>query len=278
MLPDFLFIGAAKCGSTWFFDVLREHPQIFVPRAKDIYYFDQHYDRPREWYERFFREAEPGHRRVGEISHDYLFSREAADRILADLGRIRLLACLRDPIDRAVSAYSFMCRNGTAAETFRATIEAQPRLIERGRYTEHVRYYRDRFGDALKIVLFDDLRQDPGAVALDCYRFLGVDEDFAGESTDRRSLPASRARVQWLARLTKQAAWRLREWGFADVIGRVKSSPLTSMLYRPLRPGERFHLSPEDRAWLQGYFASDVEELRKLLDHPLDGWLESADT
>jgi hypothetical protein len=278
MLPDFLFIGAAKCGSTWFFDVLREHPEIFVPRAKDIYYFDQHYDRPREWYERFFREAGPTHRRVGEVSHDYLFSRQAADRILADLGRIRLLACLRDPIDRAVSAYSFMCRNGTAADTFRATVEANPRLIERGRYTEHVRYYRDRFGDALKIVLFDDLRQDPAAVARDCYRFLEVDEDFAGASTGRRSLPASRARVQWLARLTKRAAWRLREWGFADVIGRVKSSPLTAMLYRPLRPGERFHLSPEDRAWLVDYFASDVEELRTLLGHPLTGWLESPDT
>lgn len=277
MLPDFLFIGAAKCGSTWFFDVLREHPQIFVPRAKDIYYFDQNYDRPQAWYERFFREAGPEHLAVGEVSHDYLFSKEAADRILADLGRIRLLACLRDPIERAVSAYGFMRRNGTAAETFRATVEANPRLVERGRYCEYVRYYRDRFGDALKIVLFDDLRRDPWAVARECYAFVGVDEQFRGDAPGRRSLPASRARVRWLARMTKQAAWRLREWGLADLIGRVKSSPLTGVLYRPLRPGERFRIGPEDRAWLQDYFADDVEGLRRLLDHPLPGWLEEAD-
>jgi hypothetical protein len=276
MLPDFLFIGAAKCGSTWFFDVLREHPEIYVPRAKDIYYFDQHYDRPLDWYERFFREVGPGHRAVGEVSHDYLFSREAADRILADLGRIRLLACLRDPIDRAVSAYSFMCRNGTAADTFRATVEANPRLIERGRYTEYVRYYRERFGDHLKIVLFDDLKRDPAAVARDCYRFLGVDEHYSGDAAARRSLPASRARVRWLARLTKKVAWQLRDWGLADVIGRVKSSPLTSVLYRPLKAGERFKLDDEDRAWLQNYFAADVEALRELLGEPLSGWLEPA--
>jgi hypothetical protein len=274
MLPDFLFIGAAKCGSTWFFDVLREHPQIYVPRAKDIYYFDQHYNRSVAWYERFFREAGPQHKAVGEVSHDYLFSREAADRIMADLDSVRLIACLRDPIDRAISAYGFMRRNGTAAETFRATIEANPRLVERGRYTEHVRYYLERFGDDLKIILFDELKRDPHAVARECYEFLGVDPEFHGEAAGRRSLPASRARVRWLAWLTKQAAWRVREWGLADLIGRVKSSPLTNVLYRPLRPGERFRISPEDRAWLRGYFVDDVAKLRELLGKPLSGWLE----
>ena len=273
MLPDFLFIGAAKCGSTWFFDVLRDHPEIYVPLAKDIYYFDQHYDRSRDWYEHFFREAGPAHKALGEVSHDYLFSREAADRILADLGRIRLLACLRDPVDRAVSAYSFMRRNGTAEETFRKTIEANPRLIERGRYCEYIRYYQERFGDHLKIVLFDDLRRDPVAVARDCYRFLGVDERYESEVLGQRSLPASRARIGWLARLTKRVAWALRERGAAELVGRIKSSRITHLLYRPLRPNERFRIGTTDRDWLIDYFTDDVEALRKLLDEPLEKWL-----
>ena len=46
-LPNFLFIGTAKAGSSWIFEILREHPQVFVPDAKDLHFFDKYYDRRR---------------------------------------------------------------------------------------------------------------------------------------------------------------------------------------------------------------------------------------
>ena len=68
--PTFLYIGAARAGSSWMYEILREHPDVFVPLAKDIYFFDKHYDRGLQWYRSFFASA-GGRRAIGELSHDY---------------------------------------------------------------------------------------------------------------------------------------------------------------------------------------------------------------
>src|SRR5262245_51708602 len=93
--PDFLFIGPDKCGSSWLFEVLRQHPLCFVPPAKDLYFFDRYYARGWAWYERHFAAAPTGCRARGELSHDYLFSPLAAERIAASLPEVRLLTILR---------------------------------------------------------------------------------------------------------------------------------------------------------------------------------------
>ena len=84
-LPTFLFVGADKCGSTWLFKVLQQHPQCFVPAAKDIYFFDRYYGRGLQWYASFFSSAPRSARAIGELSHDYLYSEQAAERIASTL-------------------------------------------------------------------------------------------------------------------------------------------------------------------------------------------------
>ena len=75
--PDFLYIGASKAGSSWIYEILREHPEVFVPLAKDIQFFDWHYDKGIDWYLSFFRPGR-GKRAIGEVSHDYFLVEEAA--------------------------------------------------------------------------------------------------------------------------------------------------------------------------------------------------------
>ena len=93
MKPNFLFIGPDKSGSTWLYEILRQHPECYVPPIKDIYYFDKHYERGLNWYLSFFKHAELTHKAIGELSHDYLFSKTATDRIANDFPNIKMIFC-----------------------------------------------------------------------------------------------------------------------------------------------------------------------------------------
>jgi hypothetical protein len=273
-LPNFLFIGAAKCGSTWFYQALRAHPQVYVPVAKDIYFFDQHYDRGLDWYAGFFAQATESQTAVGEVSHDYLFSAEAAHRIQRDLPGVRLIMSLRDPIDRALSVYQFRKRNRTASGTFRETAESAPNMVARGRYLEPVRLYLEVFPrERVRVFLFDELKADPERLARQLYEFLGVDASFQYDAAGKKVLPASRARSPAVAYVAKRAARLLRRHGQANLVGRLKGSRLASWLYRPLGEGEKATLTPQERAWLREVYREDVGGLQRLIERDLSHWL-----
>ena len=273
MMPNFLFAGAAKCGSTWFFRTLKAHPEVFVPRAKDIYYFDANYHRGPGWYESFFEDA--GYARaIGEVSHDYLYSKEALERIAVDLPGVRIVLCLRDPIRRAYSAYLFMCRNGTAEATFRRTLEVNRNIMERGRYAEFVARYLEKLGeDRVKVFLFDQLEADPSGLAESLYAFLGVDSSFVYEDAEKKVLPASKARFQWLASGAKKGARLARRLGYPGLVGAVKGTALVGALYKPV-DSKVSGISEEDRLWLYRYFEGDIAALERLLGVSLERWRE----
>jgi hypothetical protein len=270
--PDFLFVGAAKCGSTWFFKALEAHPQVFVPRAKDIYYFDQHYDRGMAWYESFF-EGSGDFAAIGEVSHNYLYSEDALNRIDQDLPGVKLIACLRDPIARAFSAYLFMCRNGTAGANLRDTLEANPKIMQRGLYADYIKRCFEQFGrDRVKVFLFDELNADPVEMAKDLYAFVGVDAAFVHKDANKKVLPASQARFQWLATSAKKGARVVRKLGYPGLVGRLKAAKVTRLLYKPINNDQQT-ISGEDRRWLFDYFESDVRAVEETLGVDLGNWL-----
>jgi hypothetical protein len=96
-LPNFIYIGPDKAGSSWLHEVLFQHPEVFLTEAKDLYFFDRYFDRGLSWYRNQFRRATPEHRVVGEVCQDYLFEPEAAKRIRDCLGEINLMVTLREP-------------------------------------------------------------------------------------------------------------------------------------------------------------------------------------
>jgi len=162
-LPNFLHIGPGKSGSTWLHETLVLHPQVYLSEAKDLYFFSRYYDRGVDWYRKQFRSAQPSYRVVGEVCPDYLTSAEAPQRIRSCLGPdVRLMVTLRDPAERAFSAYLHRRKHGLTA-TFREDLETSD-LIEEGRYGTQLQRYLDCFGrQALHVAVFDDLRADPQA-------------------------------------------------------------------------------------------------------------------
>lgn len=244
-----------------------------MPPAKDLYFFDRYYERGLDWYLEFFRDAPPAARAIGELSHDYLFSPQAAQRIYRDLPDVRLLTCLRDPVERTFSHYLYLVRSGLTRQPFEQALEHFPELINNSRYATHLEPYLERFGkERLLVLFFDDLKSDARGFANTVFTFL----DLPYLDTlpyEQRVLPASRPRSQGLARLAKAGANLARTFGLADLVGNVKRSTLAKTLYRPYNPGEKPVLAAATRARLRQTFATEIHRVQELTGRDLQHWL-----
>lgn len=266
--PDFLYIGTSKAGSTWLFNVLAQHPDVFLASNKGLYYFDAHFDRGREWYLEQFRDA--GDKACGEVSHSYLSSPEAAPRIADLVPGVRLLVCLREPVDRAFSDYLDLRKNQEFDGPFDAALERYPRLLDRGRYATHLRRYLDTFPrDQLLVQLFDDLKADPQAYADRAFDFLGVPRVVLPPADLRSRMPAGVPRSRVAASTAKSASQLVKRVGLRRLRSRVKrSAAVRQALYRPYAD-DRPVLDAETEARLREGFAQEVAELDSLLGEPV---------
>ena len=137
MLPGFLIVGAERCGTTSLFHILRQHPAVFsstLPR-KEVHYFDHKYQRfGLGWYQCHFpltARARLTARRSGqppvafEATANYMFHPLAPDRIHRDLPGVRLIALVRDPVERAYSAHAHQIGFGYETEPFERALELE---------------------------------------------------------------------------------------------------------------------------------------------------------
>lgn len=271
-LPNFLYLGPDKSGSSWLFEVLRNHPDCFVPACKDVYYFDEHYDKGLDWYLDFFRDARPGVPAMGELSHSYLFSMEAADRIRKDLPGVKLMASLRQPVERCYSHYLYLVSSGLVTSSFAETIDNRPGLTRSSYYAKSVEGYLERFGaERFKVLFFDDLKKDPRHYASQVYDFLGLSFNEAFDY-DKKVREARAARNVYLARLAKHGALMARKLGLVNLVGAVKHGLAARLLYRPLKKGEAPKMDPEVGKRLLERYIPDIEATEKLLGVNLDHW------
>lgn len=234
-MVDFIFLGPSKTASTWIFEALRGHPELFIPDSKDIYFFDKFYDRGTDWYAGFFKDAPPGNLR-GELSHDYFSSPEAIRRLHEYNPQAKLICCLRNPFERAYSSYLHLGRVGMFAGSFEEALQHFPFLADEGRYFTHLQHILSLFErEAVLVLDFDQLGADPQHFARTIFRFLGVDAAFLPAMLHEKVNPARAARSVALAGMAKRVALRLRQWGLANFLGRLKHSRFINWLvYRPV--------------------------------------------
>ena len=114
MTPSFILAGAQRCGTTSLFRALMEHPVILSLYHKGVNYFDLNYDKGWSWYQghfpvRAFAAVRTRHNGdvpvTFEASGYYMYHPHAAARLAHDLPQVKVLVMLRDPIERAYSAY-----------------------------------------------------------------------------------------------------------------------------------------------------------------------------
>jgi Sulfotransferase domain len=128
-LPDFLIIGAPKCGTTSLYYLLTEHPHIVPAAAKELHFFNSHFDLGIQWYRRCF--PRPTHKGgqstiTGEATPSYLPDLLAPARVAEVVPRARLIVLLRNPVDRAYSHYQMGRRKGwEKTATFEEAVVAE---------------------------------------------------------------------------------------------------------------------------------------------------------
>lgn len=137
--PDFLVVGAQRAGTTSLYQALRQHPGFLRPwLRKGVHYFDMDYLRPMTWYLAHFptrrraaaAAADLGHPVVtGEFSPYYMWHPLAPDRLAADLPAVKLVAMLRDPVERAYSAHAHELARGFETEPFGEAVRREPRRL-----------------------------------------------------------------------------------------------------------------------------------------------------
>ena len=169
MLPTFLICGTQRGGTTALFRYLRQHPDIYMPEIKEINFFDLHFDKGIGWYESFFEDWS-GEKAVGEASPSYMWHPEVPSRIKTVLKNVKLIFCLRNPIERAYSNYwsgfskSFRSLGGripSFSEAIR-TEDGYQRYIRKGfYYKDLVRFLKFFDLSVIHIIISEELRKDP---------------------------------------------------------------------------------------------------------------------
>lgn len=271
-LPNFLIIGAAKAGTTSLYHYLRQHPDIYLSTIKEPAYYASasggaEWIRTRAAYERLF-DAATTERARGEASPQYLNDEAAPDRIAGDLGDVRLIVSLRNPVDRAYSSYLGRRAGGTERRSVEEALRRGTYYFESSLYHGPLTRYFTRFDRTrIKVLLFDDLVTDTRATVQQVCDFLGVERDFAFDASEKygsaaapRS-PAVNALFWTMTRAVRtRLPRRLRDTGLA---GRAHQ-----VLVRPPDP-----LPEAIRRQLQADFRDDILETEALVGRSLAGWL-----
>lgn len=274
-LPNFLYVGPDKAGSSWLHEMLLKHPDAYLTPAKDLYYFDRYYDRGLEWYAAQFRDARD-ERIVGEVCQDYLFHPEAAARIYETLGPVKVMVSLRDPVERAWSSYLYMRKHGIGPDTFSEALRSRPELLDHGRYASGLDRFLELFPrEMVHVALFDDLVADPQAFMDEVTTFLGIDRLPLAPADLEARLPAARARSVRVAAAARRSADWVREHDGALLVGRVKRSPLVQKaLYRPL-DRQAVRPDPADVRAVRSALAPEVDAVERTFGlhlHEAWGW------
>jgi hypothetical protein len=209
LLPDFIIIGTQRGGTTSLFKLLSEHPGVGMPYRKEVHYFDNQYDQPLTWYQSYFpttirrrmQERYTGNFVTGEASPYYMFHPHAPERVHQTLPDVKVIAMLRNPVDRALSHYQHSVMHGLELASFSAALDREPERLAneerklladpeyysfshqnhsyaaRGVYVDQLRRWEASVPQARTLVIQSErFYQDPNSVLHDVCRFLEIDE------------------------------------------------------------------------------------------------------
>jgi len=298
--PDFFIVGTQNSATTSLYWHLKQHAQIFMPALKEPHHFSR-LAPPHEMrylvtqvastqdYLKLFAHAKTG-KLMGEASTSYLWEPGTAKRIHGVNPKAKIIAVLRDPVERAYSHYQMDRREGWQDKPFLEALQSDyaatrkgygiSRLyVELGLYAEQIKRYLDLFGPEQVLVLgFDQFGAKSGGGASgnltrDIALFLGIEPPAQPNARIERVENEFRvARFNFTRRLAGN-------W-FARRAGQILISPQRGSIYtikrtvfEPLflKRAERPPIDSDAKEWLISIFRDDIAALEKLLNRPMPG-------
>jgi len=293
MLPNFLIIGASKCGTTALYYYLKQHPEISFSDLKEPKYFssvnesfphngigdrsvDKYVIKSLTEYKALF--ADIDNKRVGEASPDTLyFFDKTASHIKEILGDVPIIVMLRNPVKRAFSAFMYLKRDSREKLNFRDGLLAENERLKDnwdfiwgykkcGLYYNQVKSFMDNFSN-VKVVLQEDLKNDTFATLEDIYSFLEVDTKFNTDVSIKHNESGKPNNLFSKFLLSRNNIFstvirELMKWFIPrNLLEKVASKSL-----------ERMSILEKDEIALKPYFFNDICKLEKLINKDLSSW------
>lgn len=295
-MPNFLIIGAAKSGTTALYQYLKQHPQIYMCPVKEPQFFAFEGEKldfrgpgitineiavtDTKSYCKLF-DGVSNEVAIGEASTTYLPTSRASKRIKYHIPDAKLIAVLRNPVDRAYAAFMHAVRDGREPITnFDEALQAEEDRIKNnwgflwryqslGFYSEQIRSYFDSFKQGqIKVYIYDDFTNSPSKVLQNIFQFLEVDDKFVPNIAAKYNvsgIPRNRKLHEFLRKPT-------------PVKSVVKSLPIpvrqrikVYIIDRNLAP--KLQLFPKIRGQLISVFREDILKLQEIIQKDLSGWL-----
>jgi hypothetical protein len=267
-----LIVGPQRAGTTWIHDYLASRDDVTLAHAvKETLFFDRNYRRGLDWYAKHFR-GRAGCRIV-EVGPTYFHHEAAPERVAADLGRVPVVATLRDPVARTHSLWIHMRRYGMTSLAFADALDRFPELVESSLYATHVERWRRALGATNVHVLFmEQLRDAPAAYAESVCRALDLPVRDLPVGSGTRVNEGSLPRSHRLADLGQKVSDALRSAGLYGVVNAARRVGLKPVFFGS--PGERKPAPPtdEERARLLERFLPEIVRLEGMLGVDLAAW------
>jgi len=295
--PDFLVVGAGRSGTTSLHHYLRQHPQVFVPPRKAPSFFyavdapeatdplrrletRATFVRDEDAYRALFEGAE-GARAVGEVSPAYLAALRVPDRIARSLPDARIIAILRNPIDRVVSRYVARRRDGLEqAIDLETVVEREGRpwapiedaagtYVAAGFVSHVLERYLELFPrEQVRLYLYEELASDAASLLRDLFAFLGVDPDLpidvsAVHNRSGGEISAPLRRLLW----TRTAALRTRIRPYLQGAARDRAFAIVARDRRSVAIPASLY------SQFISIYGDEVRKLEQILDRDLSHWL-----
>lgn len=293
-LPTFLIIGAAKAGTTTVFDLLKQHPQVFLPFVKEPMFFshDDNYCKGLDWYSQTYFKGSKLVPARGEATPHYLYwSEKTAHRIrVAYRDRdVKLVVVLRDPVTRAYSWYGNMLKDGTEPLSFEEALEIEEARIKENYFELHrtgsmqYGYFRGGCYASLlqpfldlfprrdfHFILQEDIIENHRAMTSDLLKFIGVDPgiDIDQVRSNPASMPKSKALHKWL-----RQPGRLKDYLKKIIPFEMRYKLKVRVMNSNLKSTKIPEMDLETKTKLKERYRNEVVKLQTIIDRDLSKWL-----
>jgi hypothetical protein len=273
---DFFLVGAQKCATSWLYYCLRDHPELHLPSKKqeDIYLGgDLHRKHGTDWYFQHIGEPKDG-QRSGGVSVDYLFDPRSPETIKEIAPGAKIIAILRDPVERAISAYYWHLRRGNVSDldlsaglercletamaedsegiTYDSEAYAE-NMILRGVYDVQLLRYIEAFGsERLFVVPMENIETAGTSILGSLYRNLHVDPTYRPSMLHQKRRPKRNSYLPFLLQLERNAP----EWHFFNKVINVANQVACYVGLDRGRPS----LSEDVRTALRDYYRDSVRQ------------------
>ena len=272
--PTFLGIGVMRGGTTWLHQMLKTHPDIYVPKIrKELHFFDRHYQKGNDWYRKHFDKK--GYKQYGEITPAYISTKEAPERIDKTLKNPKFILILRNPVKRAYSQYKKHLRHNESEETFREYLERTSSVIEKGKYYTHLQNWLKYFDrDQFKIFIFEEMMNDKKKSLKEIADFLDVPSDRfdyskAKQKTNKSFIPRNKK----LFSSIRNAYHSLSKTWFNPILKFLRILKFHRLFLHIMDSKREIpKVKPEDKNWLYKKYEKEIDNLEELLGRDLYIW------